>query len=123
MFWSNLTSLSSFVANHPYYISEIRRTKKIASKQAEILNMSPEDQHKLKDDISSKIKVSDVVNTSIVILDTGINHAHPLIAPFLKEDDNRSYIMDLFKNHFNNFVIRGTVTCTGDAGDASASHL
>ncbi len=91
---SNKPQLSSFVANHPYYIAEIRRTKKIASKQAKILNMSPEDQHKLKDDILSKIKVPDVINTSIVILDTGINHAHPLIAPFLKEDDNRSYEKD-----------------------------
>jgi len=87
---SDKENLSKFIKDNPYYIAEIRRTKNMTSRQSDILSMSIEDQHKLKDNILSKITFDDN-NTSIVILDSGINQGHPLIEPFLREQDNHSY--------------------------------
>ncbi len=88
---ANKAQLSELRKKYPH-IAEIRTYKKIAPRS--VIEFSREEQEILKDDILSRTTRIDDANTSVVIFDSGINQGHPLISPFLHEEDNKSYKAD-----------------------------
>lgn len=84
---ANTNQLLELRKKYPY-IAEIRIHKKIAPRS--VVDFSREEQEALKNNILSRIKHGEKVNTGVVIFDSGINQGHPLIEPFLREDDNKT---------------------------------
>ena len=60
-------------------MSEVRRAKETAAFFDEL---NPGEQHEWADDLVTRLQSPSQVTSHVCILDTGINHGHPLIAPF-----------------------------------------
>lgn len=73
------------------YISEYR---KMASVTGFILSSNEADQREWAEDIKNRIDISERSNTSISILDSGVNNGHPLIEDFLDDIDLQSVLAD-----------------------------
>lgn len=58
------------------------------------INLSNFEQIEWVEELGARITFEKEFNTSICILDTGINNGHPLIAPFLEDRDMHSYDPD-----------------------------
>jgi len=65
------------------------------------INLSNLEQVEWVEELSARIKFEEETHTSICILDTGINNGHPLIAPFLRDQDKYSYDPDWGVNDDN----------------------
>jgi hypothetical protein len=69
------------------------------------------------------LRISDDINTSICILDTGVNNGHPLISPLLKDTDLHSYNMDWGVNdHHGHGTCMSGITAFGDLEQALAGN-
>lgn len=85
---ANKAQLLKLRKKYPY-IAEIKTYKKIVPRS--VIEFSREEQEILKDDILSRTTHLDDAKASVVIFDSGINQGHPLIKPFLREEDNKSF--------------------------------
>lgn len=65
-------------------IAELRRAKESA---AFFSNMGNVDQQPWVQSAAAQLVPPDALAPSVCILDTGVNHQHPLLAPFIHEDD------------------------------------
>ena len=69
---------------HSDDIAEYRRAKATASFWVEMNNIHQAEWVK---DLQKRIKINHDSNVSVCILDTGINNGHPLLSPFLLDED------------------------------------
>lgn len=69
-------------------IAELRRAKESPSV---FLNMPRREQQEWADDVLRRLDYTNRGDISVLVLDTGINNAHPLIAPFLTDTDLHKY--------------------------------
>ncbi|MDQ6986836.1 MAG: S8 family peptidase [Mariprofundaceae bacterium] len=72
-------------------IAEYRRAKETADF---LLNQTPAEQSEWIQDLIERTSVNQDASVSICILDTGVNHAHPLIQPILEASDCQSVNTD-----------------------------
>lgn len=76
-------------------IAELRKSKETADF---FLRLPTIDQSDWSNDLIKRTKKSKDINTSICILDTGVNNQHPLIKNFLKNTDLHSYNQNWIPN-------------------------
>lgn len=75
---------SSLVLN---MIAELRRAKTTAEFFA---NLALEEQADWQDDLQQRLVLEPTGNAYVTLLDTGVNHGHPLLAPFVGDEDRHA---------------------------------
>lgn len=75
---------SSLVLN---MVAELRRAKTTAEFFSELL---PHQQAEWQHDLQARLQPQPTGNSYVTLLDTGVNHGHPLLAPFIDDDDRHA---------------------------------
>jgi hypothetical protein len=70
--------------------SRIAEYRKMPTPTSFFTKLSNAEQREWSLDLSSRIYVEDDLNTSICLLDTGINNGHPILAPLIKDSDKHT---------------------------------
>lgn len=80
---ANLADLKNLMLTNAY-LAEIR---KMVTPASFYTDMPAWEQREWVEELKKRLDVSKQSNTSVCLLDTGVNNAHPLLSPFLKDSD------------------------------------
>lgn len=67
--------------------SRITEIRKMATPASFFIELSQSEQREWAKDLEKRLDISKMSNTSVCLLDTGVNNGHPLLAPVLKDKD------------------------------------
>jgi hypothetical protein len=70
-----------------YSICRIAEIRKMVTPSSFFANLSNEEQVEFTEDLLNRIEVTENINTSLCLLDTGVNNGHPLLSNFLTDDN------------------------------------
>src|SRR5690554_387536 len=67
--------------------SRVAEIRKMVTPVSYFLNLSPPEQREWIDHFITRVNISEISNTSVCLLDTGVNNGHPLLEKVLKDTD------------------------------------
>ena len=105
---ANANELDSLLSSFEH-IAEFRRAKETAAFWTDFPNAQ---QAEWVENLSARLKFSSNISTSICVLDTGVNHGHPLLTPLITEEQCDSVVSDwgVADSHGHGTAMCGTVT-------------
>ena len=100
-------------------IAEFRKAHTTTSYWMDLKNI---DQADWVNNLISRCDISNEVNTSVCILDTGVNNGHPLLQPVLSEDDCQAYDIEWgTDDHDRHGTLMAGIVAYGDLSNSLES--